>query len=68
MNDKLKEEDITDKVTRVKALMLNSKKEILLATAYTTIQFPGGHLESPETLNEALKREIMEETGIILNK
>lgn len=66
--DKLKEEDITDKVTRVKALMLNSKKEILLATAYTTIQFPGGHLESPETLNEALKREIMEETGIILNK
>lgn len=65
---KLKEKDITDKVIRVKALMLNSKKEILLASAYTTIQFPGGHLESHETLNEALKREIMEETGIILNK
>lgn len=65
--DKLKKEDITDKVIRVKALMLNSKKEILLASAYTTIQFPGGHLEEPETLNDALKREIMEETGIILN-
>ena len=66
--DKLKEEDITDKVVRVKALMLNSKKEILLASAYTTIQFPGGHLENHETLNDALKREIMEETGIVLNK
>ena len=66
--DKLKEEDITDKVVRVKALMLNSKKEILLASAYTTIQFPGGHLENHETLNAALKREIMEETGIVLNK
>lgn len=65
--DKLKEEDITDKVIRVKALMLNSKNEILLASAYTTIQFPGGHLENHETLNAALKREIMEETGIVLN-
>ena len=65
--DKLKEEDITDKVVRVKALMLNSKKEILLDSAYTTIQFPGGHLEVGETLNEGLKREVLEETGIVLN-
>ena len=37
----IKEEEINDKVIRVKALMLNSKEEILLAEAYTTIQFPG---------------------------
>ena len=66
--DYIKENDINDKVIRVKAIMLNSKKEILLATAYTTIQFPGGHLEEGETLNQGLKREILEETGIILNK
>ena len=66
--DHIKEEDINDKVIRVKALLINSEKEILLATAYTTIQFPGGHLEIGETLNEGLKREVLEETGIILNE
>ncbi len=65
--DHIKEEDISDKVIRVKALLINSKKEILLASAYTTIQFPGGHLEVGETLNEGLKREVLEETGIVLN-
>lgn len=65
--DHIKEEDISDKVIRVKALLINSKKEILLASAYTTIQFPGGHLEVGETLNEGLKREVLEETGIVIN-
>ena len=66
--DHLKEEEIKDRIIRVKALMINSKKEILLASAYTTNQFPGGHLEEGETLDEGLKREILEETGIILNQ
>lgn len=60
-------EDINDQVIRVKALMVNSKKEILLASAYTTIQFPGGHLEEGEDLEAGLKREVLEETGIVLN-
>lgn len=66
--DHIKEESINDKIIRVKGLIINSKKEILLAEAYTTIQFPGGHLEKGETLQEGLKREILEETGIILNQ
>lgn len=66
--DKIKGTDICDKVIRVKALMINSKKEILLGEAFDTIQFPGGHLEDGETLNEALKREVLEETGIVLDK
>lgn len=66
--DHIKEKEINDKVIRVKALILNSKKEILLAEAYTTVQFPGGHLEEGETLSHGLKREILEETGIVLNK
>ena len=64
----LKEEEITNRTIRVKGIILNSKEELLLAEAFTTIQFPGGHLEEGETLNEALKREILEETGIILNQ
>ena len=64
--DKIKEETITDKVVRVKALIINSKNEILLGEAFDTIQFPGGHLEENESVQEGLTREVREETGIIL--
>lgn len=64
--DKIKESDITDKIIRVKALMINSNNEILLCEDYDTIQYPGGHLEDDELLEDALIREIKEETGIIL--
>ena len=66
--DHLRKEDITDEVTRVKALIINERQELLLGCAFSTNQFPGGHVEEGETLNEALKREIMEETGIILTQ
>lgn len=64
--DNLKESDITDKIVRVKALMINSNKEILLCEDFDTIQYPGGHLEDGESLENGLKREVLEETGIIL--
>ena len=67
-NSKIKEESINDRVIRVKAILVNSKKEILLGEAFTTIQFPGGHLEDGETLAEGLKREVREETGIVLTE
>lgn len=61
-------EDIHDKVVRVKALMINSKKEILLGVSFGTVQFIGGHLEEDESLEEGLKREVLEETGISLKE
>lgn len=64
--DNIKESDITDKIVRVKALMLNSNNEILLCEDFDTIQYPGGHLEDGETLNSGLKREVLEEMGIVL--
>ncbi len=63
-SDNISEESIKDKIIRVKALIVNSKNEILLGEAFGTIQFPGGHLEDNETLNEGLKREMLEETGM----
>jgi len=62
----IKEDSIKDRIIRVKAIMVNSKNEILLGEAFGTIQFPGGHLELNENLNDGLKREILEETGISL--
>ena len=62
----LAEEEIHDKVIRVKGIILNSNNEILLGEAFGTIQFPGGHVEAKETLEQSLKREIKEETGLTL--
>ena len=63
-HDNLKKEEIDETVIRVKALIINSNNEILLGYAHKTYQFPGGHLEENESLEEGLKREIKEETGI----
>lgn len=62
-NDNLNDNEITELVVRTKALILNGDN-LLLANQDDVLQFPGGHLEENETLNECLKREILEETGI----
>ncbi len=63
--DDLTEEDITENVIRMKTLIINSNN-IYIGNENGIFQFPGGHLEEGETFNECLKREILEETGIIL--
>ena len=63
-DDNLSEEDIEMEVVRVKALILNSKGNILLAFNNNTYQFPGGHLDDGEEIDECMKREIKEEVGI----
>ena len=65
--DKLNEKDITETVIRTKALIIN-KEYIYLAKEGTVYHFPGGHLEQNETLQECLKREVLEETGIELEE
>ena len=63
-DDNLTEEDIEMRVTRVKALILNSSGKILLAFNNNTYQFPGGHVNENEEIDECIKREIREEVGI----
>lgn len=66
-NDNLKQEDITETIVRARALMINSNDEVLMGYCKKTYQLPGGHLEGNESIEEGLKREILEETGISLN-
>jgi len=63
----LKEEDVTEVVKRVKILIVNSKREVLLGYSHNEYQFPGGHVEEGESLEDAVRREIKEETGIVLD-
>lgn len=60
----LKEDELDFEVIRVKGLIINSAGDILIAHNNGTYQFPGGHKEDNETLDESLEREIKEETGI----
>lgn len=66
-DNNLTDNEITEVVKRVKALIINSKNEILLGYSNHIYQFPGGHVENDESLIDTLKREVLEETGIILN-
>lgn len=60
------ENDIQHRSTRVKALLINSKNEILVGYSHNTYQFIGGHIEEGEDMIAALKREVEEESGIVL--
>ncbi len=62
----LTDDDIEMKVVRVKALILNSKGKILLAHNNNTYQFPGGHKDDDEEMDDCIIREIKEETGMDL--
>ena len=54
-----------DKVTRkVRALVFNSKGQVLLAHYAGLYMFPGGSIDEGESAKEALKRELLEEAGI----
>ena len=63
-DDNLEIEDLDYEVIRVKGLVVNSKNEVLIAFNNNTQQVPRGHAELDEDKEEALIREIEEETGI----
>lgn len=65
-DNNLTDDEISEKVVRVKGLMINSNGKILLAHNNNTFQFPGGHLENDESMDDCIIREIKEETGIDL--
>lgn len=63
-DDNLTDEEIDEVEIRAKALIINSKNEILLVYSYNTYHFPGGHIENNEDVLSGLIREIKEETGM----
>lgn len=62
--DNLKQEDVQEVVTRVKAIMINEQNDVLLTYCDDDYQFPGGHLKNGEDIYDGLIREVEEETGI----
>ena len=61
------DEDISKVVGRARALIINSKREVLMSYYDGVYQTIGGHLDEGETYLQCLKREVLEETGIEIN-
>lgn len=66
-NDNLNVNDINNVVERAKAIIVNSKGEILLGYGHNNYQIIGGHKENNETYKDCLIREVKEETGITID-
>ena len=62
--ENVKEEEINRVVKRAKVLIINSDEEILYAHSNHHYFFVGGRVEEGESFEEALVREVKEETGI----
>lgn len=66
-NQNLKEYEINDLMVKVRAIIVNDSNEIIIARVYDNYSFPGGKVDKYEKPIDALKREILEETGININ-
>lgn len=64
--EKISDSEVNEIITKVKVFIINKNNEILLALSGGGVQLPGGHVENFETNEEALTREILEETGMYL--
>lgn len=65
-DDYLDKKDINKEVKRAKAIIINSKDELLIASTNNNYYLVGGHVEDNESDEVCLHREILEETGIDL--
>lgn len=64
--DKLEDSQVDRLVRRVKVFLVNSRKEFLFGHSASAYQLVGGHVESGESLEQTLFREVLEESGIEL--
>ena len=63
-NDNLLDEDINNEICRAKMIVENDNNELLFCMTNNNYYLIGGHLEDGETFDEAVVREIKEESGV----
>lgn len=63
----LKSDEIDRNVKKVRAILINKEGKALVTKCAGKYMLPGGKIDGNETEVEALRREILEETGIEIN-
>ena len=66
-DNNLKENQIEEYNTKVRAILINEKEELLVVNYGGTYLLPGGKLNTNETIENGLLRELKEETGTNYN-
>lgn len=66
-DDDLKDNEIDQVVTRVKAFIVSSKNNMLIGKGDEGYELLGGYVEDNEDYKQALARAIYNETGIVLD-
>lgn len=66
-DDDLKDDEIDEVVTRVRAIIVSSKNNMIIVNNEEGFQFLGGYVDDGEDLVSALKRIVYSETGIELD-
>ncbi len=67
-DDKLTQEQLDKVVNKVRGVIYRGSKEILLVHYAGLYMLPGGRIEEEESDEQALKREILEESGITIQE
>ena len=65
-DDNMKKESVNETTTKVRAVLINTENEILIANYGGTYLFPGRTLQKGEFIEKTLIRELAEELGIEL--
>lgn len=66
-DDNLRDDEIDEVVTRVRAFIVSSKNNMLIGRGDEGYELLGGYVEGNESYEDALKRCIFNETGILLD-
>lgn len=67
-DDNLQLNEINEFSSKVRAILMDEEKRVLIANYGGIILFPGGSIDNDESTNEAIIRELTEETGTLYKK
>ena len=57
--------EINESNSKVRAILIDEENRVLIANYGGVILFPGGSIDNGENINQAIIRELYEETGAI---
>ena len=67
-DDNLQVNEIVEFNSKVRAVLIDEKNRVLIARYGNVLLFPGGSIDNGENIDNAIIRELKEETGTVYEK